>query len=82
MSDLECREFVELVTAHLDRALDAATEQRFVDHLGACDGCTNYLEQIRTTIALTGAVATEGLSPGARGALIDAFHDWKERRPG
>ncbi|MGH9252768.1 MAG: zf-HC2 domain-containing protein, partial [Acidimicrobiales bacterium] len=38
MSHLNCSEFVELVTAFLDDALDADSERRFVDHLGQCEG--------------------------------------------
>jgi anti-sigma factor RsiW len=73
---MNCDEVVELVTAYLDGALDPATEQRFVAHLAECEGCDRYLDQIRRTIAELGRLPAESLSPGARAALLDAFHDW------
>ena len=33
MTDLNCDELVELVTDHLDGALDEETERRVTDHL-------------------------------------------------
>jgi hypothetical protein len=63
MSDLRCKEFVELVTAFLDDALDAGTELRFVDHLKYCEGCDHYFHQIRTTISLLGSLLAPGSLP-------------------
>jgi anti-sigma factor RsiW len=77
MSDLDCNEFVELVTAFLDGALDAETERRFVDHLATCDGCDRYLDQIRQTTQTLGSLSPEALSDASRQALLDAFRNWK-----
>jgi anti-sigma factor RsiW len=73
---VNCDEFVELVTAYLDGALDRATEQRFVAHLTECDGCDRYLEQIRATVNALGHLPTQSLVPGARDRLLSAFRDW------
>lgn len=54
---IRCRDFVDLVTAYLDRALDADDGRRFADHLACCPGCRRYLDQIRATIGLLGATA-------------------------
>lgn len=75
MSDLNCSEFVELVTAFLDDALDADSERRFVDHLGQCEGCGRYLDQIRQTITTLGDLPADGLPSEARDALLSAFRD-------
>lgn len=73
MSELECREFVEQVTAFLEGALSAEAEQDFIDHLALCDGCGRYLEQMRQTAqALTGLPA-DALPGDARSALLNAF---------
>jgi anti-sigma factor RsiW len=73
MSDLDCREFVELVTSYLEGDLDAAAEQDFIDHLALCDGCERYLDQMRqTTEALTDLPA-DTLPGDARSALLNAF---------
>ena len=53
MADLNCDELVELVTDHLDGALDDETERRVADHLAGCDGCTGYVDQMKRTIATT-----------------------------
>lgn len=73
---MNCDEFVELVTAYLDKALDPATEQRFVEHLTECDGCDRYLDQIRTTISELGHLTPERLAPDARDQVLSAFRDW------
>lgn len=73
MSDLDCREFVELVTAYLEGDLSTAAEQDFIDHLALCDGCERYLDQMRqTTQALTDLPA-DALPGDARSALLNAF---------
>jgi anti-sigma factor RsiW len=75
VNDLACNEFVELVTAHLDRALDAETEARFAAHLTECDGCTRYLDQVRQTVEALGGLTPETLPAEARTALLNAFRD-------
>ncbi|WP_103337153.1 anti-sigma factor family protein [Amycolatopsis sp. CA-126428] len=73
---MNCDEFVELVTAFLDGALDPATEARFVEHLALCEGCEHYLEQFRTTITELGELPLESLSPAVREDLLNAFRAW------
>jgi len=75
---MNCDEFVELVTAFLDGALDPATEDRFVEHLALCEGCERYLAQFRTTIAELGELPPESLSPSVRTDLLNAFRDWHQ----
>ena len=53
---LTCVQVVELVTDYLEGGLSDADRARFDAHLSACDGCTNYLDQIRVTIAVVGRV--------------------------
>jgi anti-sigma factor RsiW len=74
--ELACQEVVELVTAYLDDALDPAERERFEEHLVFCDGCENYLEQMRTTIRLAGRYEDE-LSPQLQEELLEAFRNWR-----
>jgi anti-sigma factor RsiW len=74
---LKCQELVELVTAYLDGALSPTDRNRFEAHLAQCQGCSNYLDQMRQTIALTGRLSEESIPPGARDKLLQAFRDWK-----
>ena len=55
---MDCNELVELVTAYLDDALDPDTRARFESHLMDCDGCENYLQQFRDTVAPSARSAT------------------------
>ena len=73
---LNCDEFVELVTAYLEGVLDPETEQRFVTHLGECDGCERYLSQLRATMDALGELPPESLSADARDRLLTAFREW------
>ena len=80
-SELSCQELVELVTDHFEGRLADDERMRFDDHLAVCEGCRNYLEQMRETIRLTGAVNEESISPEGREALLLAFRDWRTRTP-
>ena len=74
---LSCQELVELVTDYLEGALPEEERVRFEQHIGPCDGCRAYVEQMRTTIALVGRVTPAELTPDAEAALLDAFRNWK-----
>lgn len=76
MTELTCAEFVELVTAHLERSLPADVEARFVEHLAACEGCERYLDQFRDTIRRLGCLPPESLPAPVRQELLTAFRDW------
>ena len=73
---MNCNEFVELVTAHLEGTLDDATQRRVVEHLAECDGCARYLDQIRDSVGALADLPAESLSGQARDRLLDAFRDF------
>lgn len=73
---MNCDEFVELVTAHLDGTLDPDTERRFVEHLAGCDGCDRYLHQISHTVRCLASLPADSLPGQARDRLLAAFRDW------
>ena len=62
LNPLSCKELVELVTDYLEGALDEPTNARFEEHIAGCDGCTEYVEQMRETIRLVGHVEESRLS--------------------
>ena len=74
---LTCEEVVELVTDYLEGALNEADRERFEEHLVVCGGCSNYLDQIRTTIELTGRVTLDDLNDETKAELLAAFRDWR-----
>ena len=79
---MSCRELVELITDYLEGSLDAADRRRFEEHLTVCPGCRNYLEQMRATVRLTGALRAETIAPRMREELLEAFKEWKQGRAG
>ncbi len=74
---LSCQELVELVTDYLEGVLDERDTRAFEHHLGGCDGCTEYVEQLRVTIRIVGTIVPADLSPQAESALLQAFRDWR-----
>jgi len=76
IEQLSCQELVELVTSYLQGALPDSERLELERHLDTCDGCRQYVEQMRTTIALTGEARPPDLTPDAEEALLTAFRDW------
>jgi anti-sigma factor RsiW len=68
---------VELVTAYLDGSMSREDRRRFQRHLSGCDGCTRYVEQMRTTVRIAGSITEESVPPQVREELLVAFRDWK-----
>ena len=76
--EMTCKELVELVTEYLEGTLAADLRTKMEGHLSRCNGCTNYLEQMRRTIRLTGQVREETLTSQQRDDLLRLFRDWKK----
>jgi anti-sigma factor RsiW len=77
MAALTCQEVVELVTDYLEGSLGWRDRRRFEKHLRACDACSRYIEQMRETLDLLGAVPVDTLSTEAQSTLLDAFRELK-----
>jgi anti-sigma factor RsiW len=76
---MTCQELVELVTEYLEGVLPDPDRRRFDEHLEACPYCVAYVEQMRTTVRLTGRLGEEALQGEAIEKLLAAFGDWKRR---
>lgn len=76
--DLSCRELTEIVTDYLEGALPEHERLRFEEHIAACDGCTAYLDQMRTTIEVVGELCEDELDSHIRDELLRVFRDWKQ----
>ncbi len=77
---LTCKEFVELVTDYLEGAMPPDETRRFEEHLALCPGCHIYLDQMRQTIRVVGALPEESIPPAAQDELLSAFREWKKSR--
>lgn len=79
--EFPCTQLVELVTEYLEGTLAADVRELIDEHLEICEGCTNYLDQVRATIALTGRLREDDVTPEMHAELARAFRDWSSRRP-
>ena len=76
-NEMVCQELVELVTEYLDGALPAGQRLRFEEHIAHCGLCARYLEQMRQTIVLTGALRENDIDPEARETMLHIFREFK-----
>jgi hypothetical protein len=70
---IACREFVELVTEHMEGTLPDAVEQAIAEHLELCEPCLIYLEQIRATVTALHGLSAPALPAPARERLLRVF---------
>ena len=71
--ELVCRDAVALMTDYLEGAMSPRKRARLERHLAGCDGCEEYLRQIRITIDVLGRVEPEDLPIEARDELVELF---------
>ena len=76
---IRCQEVVELITDYLEGQLDETTRTELEAHLPLCEGCDEYLRQMRTTIQALGHVPLDSLSDTAQADLLAAFRDFPVR---
>jgi len=79
--DISCREFVELVTEHLEGALSEERRAELHAHMDECGGCSRYLEQMRATIAALAALPPDNGFLESREAAMDAFRRLRASGP-
>ena len=75
--EIVCREAVELVTDYLEGKLSRGDARAFEAHLKACDGCEEYLRQIKATIEILGRVQPEDLSEQTRNGLMELYRQFR-----
>ena len=79
---LTCREFVEILTEYLDGGLEPAERADVERHLVICRGCSNYTEQMRSTIGLLSRLASDPPPGDAPAAVLAMFRAWRAERAG
>ena len=68
-----CQQWVELVTDYLEGALPRRVAEMVERHLDDCPHCTEYLQQMRRTIDLSGHLREEDVPDEVVDALTRAF---------
>ena len=61
--EVQCREVVAVLTDYLEGVLPVEERVALEQHLLICEGCTNFLAQLRTSIALTGVPKVDEVPP-------------------
>jgi anti-sigma factor RsiW len=77
IDDVDCIDLVEWTTDYFEGALSPHDARRLEAHLRDCDGCTEYLAQMRATQDALGAPDAAVLPAPGRDRLIAAFRAWK-----
>jgi anti-sigma factor RsiW len=80
--DLVCRDAVALMTDYLEGVMPARQRARLERHLAACDGCDEYLRQMRATIGLLGRVNPGDLAPETRAGLVELVLAYRDEVEG
>ena len=73
---LSCQQMVELVTEYLDGVMEPRQRAHFEEHLAGCGGCTAYLAQFRTMMALVGRLDVDDVPAPVMDELLSAFRTW------
>lgn len=79
-NELVCQEMVELITDYLEGTLSRSQRRRFEAHLAACEHCTEYLEQMRETIRLTGRLQAEDMTPQMQQEFAALYQRWRSEQ--
>jgi anti-sigma factor RsiW len=72
-----CQQMVELITDYIEGTLPRAQRRRFEAHLAGCEHCSEYLEQMRRTITLTGRLRSEDITPQMSAELTAIYRRWQ-----
>jgi anti-sigma factor RsiW len=80
VEEMACIELVERVTDYLEGALPPDEVARFRDHLATCDGCTAYLQQMRTAVRILETTPKERVPAEMADELAAMFREWAQGR--
>jgi len=81
-TDLACKELVEIVTDYLEGTLSERERARFDAHMLTCGPCREYVEEMRSTLRLTGRLTVESISTDSRDQLLLALRRMKASETG
>jgi anti-sigma factor RsiW len=78
---LTCLELTEVLTDYLEGVMPPEDVERFEAHLDLCEGCVNYVAQMRHTIRTTRELHLSVVEATAPDDLLEAFRAWKRTQP-
>jgi predicted anti-sigma-YlaC factor YlaD len=72
-TEITCREVVEVVNDYLGDVMPIHERAAFEQHLHACPWCLTYLQQVRDTVTMTGALRDDTIPPALEAGLLAMF---------
>jgi anti-sigma factor RsiW len=78
---LTCRELTEVLTDYLEGVMAPEDRERFDAHLALCEGCVNYVAQMRQTIRVARRLRPADVEATVPDDVIAAFRAWKRGEP-
>ena len=78
---LTCRELTEVVTDYLEGSMAPEERARFDAHLELCEGCVNYVSQMRQTICAVGELSVPEVEATVPEDVLAAFRAWQRGDP-
>jgi anti-sigma factor RsiW len=73
--DVRCREVVEVLSDYFEGALPVEQRAALEQHLLTCEGCVNYVDQMRTSIRLTGRLQEEDVPGPVMDKVMQMFSE-------
>ena len=77
-SGYTCQEVVALASEYLERARTPDQTTLFELHLNFCDGCSSFVDQLRTTSTMAHGIAVDQIPEEMQSKLLAAFRDWRQ----
>ena len=77
--DYTCEEVVALASDYLEGAMTHEQMTAFELHLNFCDGCSSFVDQVRTTATMAHGRAEEQLPEEIKAKLLSTVRDWRSR---
>jgi anti-sigma factor RsiW len=78
---ITCQELTEVLTDYLEGAMPLRERASFETHLAICEGCVNYVTQMRQTIESVRELHPSHVEATAPDDLLVAFRAWKRGGP-
>lgn len=82
MTEMACKELVEVITDYLEGTLSERDRARFDAHILTCPPCREYVAEMRTTLHLTGRLTVDSISSSVRDELLSAYRRMKASETG
>jgi anti-sigma factor RsiW len=81
LRSITCQQLTEVITDYLEGTMPPEDRAAFAAHLAICEGCVNYVTQMRQTLAATRELRPSEVEATAPDELLDAFRAWQRGEP-